>query len=73
MACEKKQTKNEELDAKFIYIEPLNMIYIEGGKYIMFSSKTYDDFRKDEKPVEVYISSFKMSSTEITQDLSLFK
>ena len=35
----------------------------------MFNSKIFDKFRKDKTPVKVYISSFKMSSTEITQGL----
>lgn len=46
-----------------------NMIFVEGGDYIMFSSKVFDEFRKDKTLVKVYISSFKMSSTEITQGL----
>ena len=53
------------------YVEPLKMVYVEGGEFVMGKFK-YDSeykFNKDVFPHKVYVSSFKMSSTEITQSL----
>ena len=61
----------EENKTPSVYVEPLKMVYVEGGEFIMgnMDESKKDDWTSNVVPHKVYVSSFKMSTTEITQSL----
>lgn len=78
------KTKKNIKESENVYVEPLNMVYVEGGKYklkVLTSNDYKGDYEKDkitgvnlelftdESIFEVTLSSYKISSTEITQGL----
>lgn len=72
LKTEKKQIETSQKNkSPSDYVEPLNMIYVEGGEFMMGKFKYEREYiyNKDVSPHKVFVSSFKMSSTEITQSL----
>lgn len=67
-SCTKKQIEKTETGP---YVEPLKMVYVEGGDFLMGNLDEYekDQWTKNVIPHKVHISSFKISTTEITQSL----
>lgn len=67
-SCTKKQIEKTETGP---YVEPLKMVFVGGGEYIMgnLDNDDKDIFSDNVVPHKVSVSSFLISTTEITQSL----